>query len=405
MILNKKHIGFILILIPFILVFAGEAIQNLNKPLSTHFKLVAFIYMTVYVLFRKFNIQILFYTLILLLLLVYHLFIAFNPSAAVEEFIRYLFPVVTLFYGYSIRQYAKPLIMVFIYFVIINDLWQIINYINWIRGVDQWFYYDYNGVKYYNAVMGILRATGLVTFFALFGFINAVAFFLIYFYYNGRWKKIFLWITTVSILASISYKTIGVFIFLLFLLSKNKLKIITVTLLFLIFGTILFPEKAQGVVNNLNERIAYYFTVGNSARAESYRVMFEYTPLLKGYGIGSFGGPVSVKYNSPLYEEFDFNWYGMHYLTTTDTFYPHLFIEVGFVTAVLYLLFIMLPLFNRLPLGKQKAIYAIYALLLSDAFFSFSLNHLGYLMSSVTLIFPLIYLEIQKAKEKDHNQL
>jgi hypothetical protein len=88
------------------------------------------------------------------------------------------------------------------------------------------------------------------------------------------------------------------------------------------------------------QKTGFYITNGNSARADSYRVMTE--SLLKGNflgeGLGTFGGPASVKYHSPLYSYYHFNWYGLgDILKTTDTFYPHLFVELGLIGGTMWL--------------------------------------------------------------------
>ena len=402
---RREHIRFFFVLLPFILAFTGEAIQNLNKPLSSMLKLAAVVYMFIYIFFHKNHHWLWFFSSLLIIILGYFTAISPMEKGALESFIRYLYPIVALMYGYAIRDYARWLINAFIYFVIINDLWQIVNYINWVRGVDQWFYFHTpEGIPYYNVTLGIIRATGLVTFFALFGFINAVAWFLILYYYDGKYKKLFLGITLVSIMASLSYKTIGAFLVMLFLLSKKKVKILAFLLIGMIVGTMIFPEKTTQFIYNLRLRLHLYVIEGNSVRSESYRTMLKETRLLKGYGAGTFGGPSSIKYKSPLYNKFHFNWYGMQWLATTDTYYPHLFVELGLLAAFLYLFFIILPLFNRFPLSRQRAVYAIYFLLFTDAFFSFSLNHLPYLLASLSLIFPILSLERKKIEPLAHEE-
>jgi len=393
MTLQRKYIKLFFVLLPFLLVFLAEAIQNFNKSLSTQLKLAALIYMLLYALLHKINKNLFTLLIILIVVMGMHLIHPYNWHAAVEEMLRYFFPLVVLLYGYSIRKWASTLILLFIYFVIINDLWQIINYINWIRGVDQWFYFHTpDGIPYYNATMGILRASGLVVFFSLFAFMNAVAYFLIYFYYHGKYRKWFLAITLISIFASFSYKTIGAFLFVLFLLYENKIKIISAFVVLLTLGTIMFPQKSSEIVQNIALRIRLYITEGNSVRAESYRMMAKHTKLFLGEGLGTFGGAASTKYHSPLYKQWHFNWYNTPWLATTDTYYPHLFIELGLVGALLYLLFLLYPIINRMSVQKQKIIYVIYFLLFFEGLFSFSINHLGYLMSSLIWIYPLYYL-------------
>ncbi|MNL24573.1 hypothetical protein D3C87_1460160 [compost metagenome] len=103
------------------------------------------------------------------------------------------------------------------------------------------------------------------------------------------------------------------------------------------------PKLAGDVASVLDDKIAFYITQGNSARSESYRVMFEslLQPNFLGEGLGSFGGPASTRYDSPLYQKYNFNWYGLEeQLATTDTLYPHIFVELGIFGGLLYLLFI-----------------------------------------------------------------
>ncbi len=381
------------ILLPFVLTFVAEALQNLNKPLSTQLKLLAVIYMIVYIVLHKINFNLLIISLLFLVFLGANMVNPYNWNAALEEGVRYLFPIVALMFGYAIRKHARILVRLFVYFVIINDLWQVINYINWLRDVDQWFYYHtWNGIPYYNATMGIIRATGLVVFFSLFGFINAVAYFLIKYYYEGRYRKLFMWITFISVFISFSYKTIGAFLFLLFLSARNKLKILSGIVLGLVMLTIIFPEKSSEIVQDLALRIKFYVTEGNSARSESYRMMFKHTKLFLGEGVGTFGGAASTKYHSPVYEKFHFNWYETTWITTTDTYYPHLFVELGLLAAFIYLLLIVYPLINRMPVKRLRVVYYIYFLLFVEALLTFALNHLGYVMSSLALVYPLIYL-------------
>ncbi|MEM6517314.1 MAG: hypothetical protein AAF688_14105, partial [Bacteroidota bacterium] len=160
---------------------------------------------------------------------------------------------------------------------------------------------------------------------------------------------------------------------------------------------LLFPKKVQKVSEELIVRIEVYVTEGDSARAESYRVMLsdvlDFNIL--GRGVGSFGGAASTKYDSPVYEQVDFNWYKTIYLATTDTYYPHLFVELGIIGGFLYLLIILSPLLKR---KYDKKVFllliVIYFALFFDSIFSFAMNNLTYLMLSLLLVYPV--LEYQK---------
>ena len=83
--------------------------------------------------------------------------------------------------------------------------------------------------------MGIIRGVGLIGFFAAYGFLNLIAFFLARQFYNGRYKNYLLAFLALGVIMSLSYKSLGVFLLLLFILSKHKLRIfIGATSLFLI---------------------------------------------------------------------------------------------------------------------------------------------------------------------------
>jgi hypothetical protein len=398
--IGLKHIKKILILIPFILIIISGIVSFSNSSIGSILKLSAVCYMVVYVLlYAKFNAKLLFSFIIFIPFFVFHIYISFNLNAALEEGIRYLFPIIILFYSYSIRKHWRLLIGFVIVFAIVNNFYQIIIYINWLRDVNkQWFYNRVGNtdIYYYNKSLGVIRGVGLIGFFAAYGFLNLIAFFLCKQFYNGKYKLLLLSSFVLGIAMSISFKSIGMFLFLLFLLSKQKSKIIigliTVSLLFIIA----FPAKVKNITEQFSYRVETYVTEGNSARGESYRVMLEEFSEFNflGKGVGSFGGDASTKYNSPLYEEKNFNWYNTIYLKTTDTYFPHLFVELGIISGLLYLLILFTPL---LKLKYKQSIlfllFGIYFSLFFDSLFSFALNSLIYLIFSLALIFPILYYE------------
>ena len=196
---------------------------------------------------------------------------------------------------------------------------------------------------------------------------------------------------------SFSYKTLGTFFFLLFLDYKNKLKLISIIAFGLLLALVTMPSMLVSMGENLSYRVREYVTEGNSARAESYRVMFsELLDLnLFGRGVGSFGGPSSVTYNSPVYEDVNFNWYHTTNLATTDTYYPHLFVEMGLIGGLLYLLIILSPLlFFKWKTYKFKIVFVLYFALFFDSLFSYSLNNIAFSVVSLIFIYPIYYFNI-----------
>src|SRR5690606_25568802 len=106
------------------------------------------------------------------------------------------------------------------------------------------------------------------------GFLNLVAYFLTKQFYYGKRKKLLLILFVLGIFSSLSFKAIGAFVFLLFLLSEYKGKILTGIVFLSLIILVIFPKKVTTFIDEFSIRIESYVTEGNSARAESYRVMF-----------------------------------------------------------------------------------------------------------------------------------
>lgn len=396
---KKEYINNLWVLLPFVLVYTGSVFSNMNASISSALKISAFAYMLLFVVVKKkVNRNLFIATLLFLPILIYGIYHSFYWKAGLSDGIRFLFPIVTLFYGYSIRD-KMPLLVKFIaVFVVINFMVQIVNYINWLRGVDQWFYYTtYTGYRYYNMTAGVLRATGIVVFFGFYGFLNLIAYFILRRYYFGKYRKLILGMALFSFVASISYKTFMAFaLILIFYFYKQILKIFTALLLVLI-GTYLYaPQIIHKLTNDIIGRIQMYIIGGHTVRTQSYKVMFQ--NIIQGNwfgeGVGSFGGPASTAYHSPYYEQigFDFNDFQSAWLRlpTTDTYLPHAVVELGIIGSVLYFIVLIMPLLRK----KIPAIVLIiYATLFFDMLFSFSLNNLEYLLFSFVFIYPIYWYE------------
>lgn len=389
----------ILILLPFIMVILSEIFMYMRIGLSGPLKVVAVFYMFTYAILKiKYHGGLLFSILCFLPFFIYGIIISFKLEAAIEEGVRYLFPISILMYGYALKKDFKFLLYSFIVFALINDCWQIVNYLNWMRGVRQWFYIynPYWNTWSPNTTSGILRATGIVGFFGLFGFLNLIAFFLTRKFYHGKGKMVLLMIFLVSMFLSFSYKTLGTFLVLIFLEMKNKLRVLMYILGVFVIAFLTMPKLVLTMEKNARYRLVEYVLEGNSARGDSYRVMFEEMGRLNlfGRGVGAFGGPSSVTYNSPVYKEVKFNWYTTPELTTTDTYYPHLFVEMGIIGGLFYMLIIISPLiFLRWSYEKFKIAFVIYFALLFDALFAYSINNIAYLIVSLIFIYPIYYYD------------
>lgn len=390
--INKNVIEEAFLLLPVVLIFASEILHFILPSIGVAIKFLAlFLMIGISILKSKFNSNSLVIFALLIPILIYHYFISFNYRAATEELIRYCFPIIILFYSYTLRDKFKLIFNFFLFFFFLNLFAQVVNYVLWQKGIVLWFFSAHeNGVYTIPSVYGIMRATGILGFFSLFGFFYLLMFFIIETYYKGRFKVMLLLLSVIGLFASISYKGIVTFLILIFIFSKQKLKIISGFAILSVILILSFPERALEFYEGALLRTEVYISEGNSARSESYRVMAKHTGLL-GEGLGSFGGPASVDHDSPFYDEVNFNWYGLK-LGTTDTYFPHLFIEIGLIGAILYLLFLMSPLFRKkISIRALRILGVIYFALFFDAAFSYSLNNTGYLIVALIWVFPVIY--------------
>ncbi|MDA9272399.1 hypothetical protein N9P44_00540 [Flavobacteriaceae bacterium] len=371
--------------------------MNTDKTLGTLIKFSGFGFMVFYSLLQlRFNRNLVIATSLFIPFLIYGVLNSFDIRAGISDGLRYLFPIIILFYSYAIKKQFPILLKFVVAFVILNFLVQIVNYVNWLRGIDQWFYYEINGEVYYNRVAGIIRGTGVVVFFGFFGFLNLISFFLITNYYHGRFKKTLLAIAVFGILGSMSYKTIGTFLLVLFVYYyKHFIKVLSALAVLVSVVFFSFAEKGILFLESFYLRISLYVTGSKTARSESYRVMIEEITdfNLFGKGVGVFGGPASIKYNSPYYFEKSFNWYDAEWLNlvTTDTFYPHPFVELGIIGAIVYLSVLCVPLMRKKITKNWVFTALIFFAIFFDAIFSFSLNNPEFLMFSLVFAYPILH--------------
>lgn len=398
----------VLILIPFFLVFVSSPIQFLHKELGTALKLLAVVYMIGFVFVKNtYNKNLVIATLLFIPFLVYGILISFSIKAGLSDGLRYLFPVVVLFYGFSARNFFGLLLKFIIVFVIINFLAQFVNYYYWLKGETQWFYhFTDHGLEYYHTASNILRATGIVGFFGFFGFLNIIAFFVLHKFYHGKGRPLLLIITIFCVVASFSFKGIAAFLMVLFVYYyKHLIKILGIISVLIVSFYFIAYKRFQLLIDEFLIKIQVYITEGQSARSESYRVMFDEIANfnLFGKGVGVFGGPASTTYNSPYYGEVGFNWYGIEWmnLTTTDTYPPHLFVELGIIGGLSYLLLLTVPLLRKKINSGMKLILVIYFCLFVDMLFSFSLNNLEYLMFSLVFVYPIFQYSKQLKGDRE----
>ena len=401
----KLNLTNIAVLLPFVLIFLGAIFLKVYHPVGTFLKFSAFIYMLLYTIFykRKISKNLGISLLLFLPFFIYGILHTYNINAGIEDGLRYMFPVAALLYGYAIKEHFPLVLKFVIFYLIISVIAQFSNYFFWLQGVKQWFYsVDRGGNWFFNQALGVIRATGLVVYFANMGFIAMISYFLIKRYYFGTHKKLLLGISLFLLFASISFKTIVSFFIVLLLLNyKRIVNVLSAFLVGLILLILVFPTQLRDFVDSFMIRInAYLFMKTPTLRVNSYIAMFKeiIKPNWFGQGVGSFGGPASIKYNSPYYEAINFTWPDTFWmkLTTVDTFPPHVFVELGIIGGSLFFLLIISPIFRRYV---PVMVLIIYFTLFADMLFTFSLSSFEYLMYSLVLVYPIIYYEQQLNKK------
>lgn len=264
--------------------------------------------------------------------------LSFDIDAGAEELIRFLFPVALTVAIFPYRDRLDVLLGTFVCVVASNDLFQLYFYFSYATGLPLFM-----PVRIDSGLF--LRAQGWMGFFSEFSFINFCAFLLCRWYWTGRRAAIASWGFLFFGLLGFSFKLFAVLAFYPFVRNVRDAR---AWLAAAGMAALMLALTVLGVLDSLlkvaTAKILFYVVAGNSARAESYRVMFESLRggNLLGEGLGSFGGPASVKFSSPLYQHYHFDWYGLGgLLKTTDTFYPHLFVESGVFGAIAWLVFVL----------------------------------------------------------------
>ncbi|VWB59352.1 hypothetical protein BAR24066_02740 [Burkholderia arboris] len=307
--------------------------------------------------------------------------LSFNVRAGIEELVRFLFPVAITVAIFPYRDRLDVLLRTFIAVVVSNDLFQLYFYVSYATGLPLFM-----PVRIDSGLF--LRAQGWMGFFSEFSFINFCAFLLCRFHFRNSSRLKWSWIFLLFSLLGFSFKMFVAIILYPVFLGWRDIKVWMVSLLAVLTGAMfvlvgLFDSLARVAM----AKLSFYILSGNSARAESYRVMFEslLNGNLLGEGLGSFGGPASVRYNSTLYQTYHFNWYGLGgVLKTTDTFYPHLFVEMGLFGAILWLAFMLFYWQTR-----RKSMIWMYVVLAFcfDNLFSMAFLSPSYVFSALLMMY------------------
>jgi hypothetical protein len=348
---------------------------------SQMFKLGAFAVLSFAIVLRPVFHRLLGLLLPFMLILYIGMWRTFDVNAGWEEFLRFLAPMMITIAVFAYRKKLSPVIFTFVIVVLSNDLFQCYFYLAYLLKLPLLIPVRMDSGLY-------LRAQGWMGFFSEFSFNNLCVFILCRHYRPTRSHMRASWFFFTFSLLGFSFKifaTIAMYFVVARKVTLRSCIAAFVGTLFILFA--LIAGWLDSLVKIATAKLSFYVVAGNSARAESYRVMFE--SLMKGNflgeGLGSFGGVASVKYHSPLYSEYHFNWYGLdNVLKTTDTFYPHLFVELGAVGAVLWLSFMLLYGQGKLRGGIWIFFVAAFCF---DNIFSLSFVSASYVFSALLMMY------------------
>lgn len=330
--------GVALIALAYVLFCVSDTLLAMEDDRSQILKIAAFVLLVCSICLRpKFH-KLLALIAPIMVLMAIGAAMSSNVNAALEEFLRFLFPIAITIAIYAYRDRIDALIRTFMWVVVSNNIFQC---------------YCYLAVPYGLPVLVapridsglLLRAEGWIGFFSEFSFINFCAFLLCRFHFRSASALKWSWVFLLFSLLGFSFKMFVAIVLYPVFLGWRDIRVWTVSFLAVLAGSLFsLTGFLDSLIRVAATKMSFYIVAGNSARAESYRVMLEslLNGNILGEGLGSFGGPASVKYNSPLYQAYRFNWYGLDgVLKTTDTFYPHLFVEMGLFGAVLWLSFML----------------------------------------------------------------
>jgi len=378
----------ILVFIALSMFFVSELLLVLGSSSSIVFKLIGLFILIGIILTARYIHKISIILIPLFVILIYNFYTALNYNAASEELLRFLLPIIIILSLYA-NLNLKTLARLLIYLVISNDFFQVFYYVSYFLN----FPLLYEPRIEYSY---ILRAEGWVGFFSLFGFLNFCGYLLVSkgdFPKERKYKNIFL----AFMFLSTSLKVIiGYFVYLLMISDLKKIRlefVIVITLA--IISIIAFGGFVDDYGNIITSKLNFYIFEGNSARSESYRVL--YAEIMRGNlfgaGLGSFGGPASTAYDSVMYYNYNFDWFGLEgQLSTTDTFYPHLFIELGIFGGLLYLAFFIFYGYENYNILW----FSLVVVFILDNVMSFSMLSPPYVMAALISLFYFQQIKLQE---------
>jgi hypothetical protein len=380
--LTLVRIGVVIVALSYWVLCASDTLLSIGSDSASSVKIVGYVLMLSALLLRPRFHRLIILAIPLSASLLIGMFRTFNSSAGTDELLRFMFPVVITVSIYAYRDRIESLLYALVAIAITNDIFQCYFYLSYLTGLPLLL-----PVRLDSGVM--LRAQGWIGFFSEFAFINFCAFIVCWQTGRSRMSKLLGYVFVVFSILAFSLK-LTVVLALYPLLGRNWSTRLKIFLGIALTGLVLVETGALDSFLDITEsKIALYLTQGDSARSESYRVMFE--SLSKGNflgeGLGGFGGPASTKYNSPLYAKYNFNWFGMEgQIKTTDTFYPHLFVELGVFGGIVWLSFVLL--YGQGRYKEKMWIYLVFAFCF-DNVASMGFVSPAYVFSALTVMYAL----------------
>lgn len=389
--------------LPFLLLFVAHVLYSVNRATSgqlnppewsaetnTKYALAALLAAGVIWKAKDITDNISVYLWCLLLLFGWNIvFNTYDMAASFNAMARYLIPLLFLLYGLVYRDKVDELASAVFALAIANNLVQCVAYV---------FYVSDIAFLPVDVLTGALpRATGLAGICG-YSLVNYACAVISFFCLEERVRLRSCLFFFVFGLASFSFKAMPSYglLGLLMLRLRNRAAIASVAVVVMCVAVLAWVEIRTGSLSR--EIVSRYYAYGvddTSARRDSYRVMFESLGggNVLGEGLGCFGGPVSTKYNSPTYQKYDFSWGECISMTTTDTYFPHVFVELGLVGGLLYLGMFALPAMQGARRDRSVFLLPYFALcfgLFVEGIASFSVQSFDSIVIS-SLLFGLYH--------------
>jgi len=209
------------------------------------------------------------------------------------------------------------------------------------------------GVFFLPSGTPIPRGSGIFWFTGQLALFSGLSFLYFYFQYtlnNRRFTLIWIFLSILVLFLTFSRLEIaGTFLSLLFVLflyrygnSKKIIILFSLSIVLIIFwdgiSALFISAISENQLNEISRSIAprtvFYFV--------AFLIANQYFPF--GSGLGSYGGQASVIFDSYIYNSYDFEkfWWYRSKVALTDTFWPHILGESGYVGLVLFVLFIVI---------------------------------------------------------------